>query len=138
MKIFQSVLATVASLYTLSSAQYLNETRLLRATGAHPEKSVGAAPKADNSKLKLHPEKLAELYYQNQIKERDIPVTYRNFFRLNANYPCFFGTYPVGADTPESVIDGHKYVCGLPHIDSSPIVYSFGSNQKHKISNYRY
>jgi hypothetical protein len=77
-----------------------------------------------------HQEKLAELYYQNQLQERRRSENYTLFVHLNANYPCMYGTSPVGADSAASISDGHKFVCGIHHINSSPVVYSFGSNKQ--------
>jgi hypothetical protein len=70
-----------------------------------------------------HQENLAELYYQNQLQERSRSENYTFFVHLNANYPCIHGTSPVGADTAVSIDDGHKFVCGIHQIKSSPIVY---------------
>lgn len=74
-------------------------------------------------------ELLAELYYQNQIAERNI--TQINFYqKFGANYPCMYGIFPVGLDSQHSIADGHKFVCGLLSISGKPIVYSFGSNRQ--------
>lgn len=74
-------------------------------------------------------EQVAELYYQNQLAERNI--TESNFYqKLGANYPCVYGTFPVGLDSQHSIADGHKYACGLLSIRGKPIVYSFGSNRQ--------
>ena len=76
-----------------------------------------------------HQEQLAELYYQHQLNERSDP--HFNAYRdIGANYPCIYGANPVGLDTHASIQDGHKYACGLLHVKSQPIVYSFGSNQQ--------
>ena len=78
--------------------------------------------------LLIHAEKLGELYYQNQLKERERSLNYNAFIHLTANYPCVHGVVPLGEDTPSSARDGHKFSCGIMHIKSNPIVYSFGSN----------
>jgi Methyltransferase domain len=83
-----------------------------------------------NKKWLLHAEKLGELYYQNQLKERNGSLTYTAFIHLNPNYPCVHGVIPLGEDTPSSAVDGHKFSCGIMHIKSAPIVYSFGSNRQ--------
>ena len=80
--------------------------------------------------LQVHAEKLGELYYQNQLKEREKSLTYNAFIHLNPNYPCVHGVVPLGEDTPGSAYDGHKFSCGIMHIKTDPIVYSFGSNQQ--------
>lgn len=77
-----------------------------------------------------HQEKLAERYYKNQLTERTRTENYTLYVHLNANYPCIHGTVPVGADSEASTLDGHKFACGIHQIKSSPIVYSFGSNQQ--------
>ena len=82
--------------------------------------------------LKTHianQEQLAELYYQHQLNERN--DSHFNAYRdIGANYPCIYGVNPVGLDTHASIQDGHKYACGLLHVKSQPIVYSFGSNRQ--------
>ena len=77
----------------------------------------------------LHQERLAELYYKNQLAERgDSKLNpYRD---IGANYPCIYGVNPLGLDTSASVGDGHKFACGIMHIKTPPIVYSFGSNRQ--------
>ena len=40
------------------------------------------------------------------------------------------GTNPIGLSDKQSIIDGHKYGCGIPYIEDDPIVYSFGSNNQ--------
>ena len=77
-----------------------------------------------------HGERLGELYYQHQLKGRGRSLPYNSFIHLNPNYPCLHGVVPIGADTEESIMDGHKFACGIQHIKTGPIVYSFGSNQK--------
>ena len=79
---------------------------------------------------KLYAEKLGELYYQNQLRERKRSLNYNLFIHLNPNYPCIHGVIPLGEDTPASIRDGHKFSCGIMQIKSDPIVYSFGSNQQ--------
>lgn len=78
-----------------------------------------------------HQEKLAESYYENQKKERDYknPVN-SDAMRVGSNYPCLYGTNVIGLNTALSILDGHKYSCGLNAIKSSPIIYSFGSDQR--------
>ena len=78
-----------------------------------------------------HQEKLAESYYENQKKERD----YKNplnvdAMRVGSNYPCLYGANVIGLNTALSILDGHKYSCGLNAIKGSPIIYSFGSDQR--------
>ena len=75
-------------------------------------------------------EYLAELYYQNQIKERAMIKKRRDFYRFSANYPCFYGVDALGLDDELSIKDGHKFTCGLSHINPDPIVYSFGSHRQ--------
>lgn len=104
---------------TSCSLQSSNETRHLLEDDHRSQKHLLA-----------HGEKLAELYYQNQLKERAKSLTYNAFIHLNPNYPCLHGVVPIGADTLASVADGHKFSCGIQHIKSSPIVYSFGSNKQ--------
>ena len=76
-----------------------------------------------------HQELLAELYYQHQLRERN-DLHFNSYRDIGANYPCIYGENPVGLDTHASVNDGHKYACGLLHIKSKPIIYSFGSNRQ--------
>lgn len=86
-------------------------------------------------------EHLAELYYQNQVAERNITLETNFYHKFGANYPCLYGTLPVGLDSPHSIADGHKFACGLLSIRRNPIVYSFGSNRQQdfetSILNYR-
>lgn len=77
-----------------------------------------------------HGEKLAELYYQNQLQERTRTQNYTGYVHLNPNYPCIHGANPIGSASEASIFDGHKFACGVHRIKSSPIVYSFGSNQQ--------
>lgn len=81
-------------------------------------------------RMMSHGENLGELYYQHQLKERGRSLAYNSFIHLNPNYPCLHGVVPIGADTEESIMDGHKFACGIHHIKTGPIVYSFGSNQQ--------
>mmetsp|Transcript_23556 Transcript_23556/g.23756 ORF Transcript_23556/g.23756 Transcript_23556/m.23756 type:complete len:352 (+) Transcript_23556:49-1104(+) len=81
----------------------------------------------DPSKL-VHDEILAELYHKHQLDERYIDKrTHSDLVNINPNFPCVYGTTPVGLDTPQSVSDGHKFLCGVRYISGPPIVYSFGS-----------
>ena len=110
---------------------------LLLATVIRPsESNLRGDEKSHQSKKQLlsHAEKLGELYYQNQLKERekDLP---KAFIHLNPNYPCVHGVVPIGEDTPKSISDGHKFSCGIQQIKSEPIVYSFGSNQQQDFEN---
>ena len=104
-------------------------TALLIATAMTPSICDPLSAEITHSK-KLYAEKLGELYYQNQIKERRRSLNYNLFIHLNPNYPCIHGVIPLGEDTPASVRDGHKFSCGIMQIKSNPIVYSFGSNQQ--------
>ena len=40
------------------------------------------------------------------------------------------GISPIGNNETTSIEDGHKFACGLHAIRGSPVVYSFGSNQR--------
>jgi len=72
---------------------------------------------------------LAELYYHNQKRERQfISMVNEDILKYNPNYPCLFGVNVLGDDSKESIIDGHKYSCGLQSVENA-IVYSFGSNR---------
>ena len=76
-------------------------------------------------------ERLAELFYKNQLGEREKATQMRfEYPHINANYPCFYGENAIGQPTSGSIDDGHKYACGLLAIKNPPIVYSFGSNSK--------
>ena len=114
-----SLVALLAVSKTSGSFQSANETRHLLDDEHRNQKH-----------LLSHAEKLAELYYQNQLRERTKSLTYNAFIHLNPNYPCLHGVVPIGADTVDSIKDGHKFSCGIQHIKSSPIVYSFGSNKQ--------
>lgn len=109
---------------TSSYSQHSNETLVLR------HLLVGEKDHQNQKHLISHGEKLAEMYYQHQLEERTRSLSYNSFIHLNPNYPCLHGVIPIGADTQASVIDGHKFSCGILHIKSSPVVYSFGSNRQ--------
>jgi len=88
--------------------------------------SVG--PRSSLNSLEIENlEALAQLYYRNQIGERDI-AREGSLQAIQSTYPCLHGKLPIGLDTKRSIQDGHKYVCGLHMINHAPIVYSFGSN----------
>lgn len=72
----------------------------------------------------------AELYYQNQKIERDIDTQMTFYHNIGANFPCMYGTFPLGLESAKSIVDGHKYGCGIDKIPSTPVVYSFGSNRQ--------
>ena len=72
----------------------------------------------------------AELYYQNQKIERDIDTQMTFYHNIGANFPCMYGTFALGLETAKSIVDGHKYGCGIDNIPSVPVVYSFGSNKQ--------
>ena len=78
-----------------------------------------------------HQERLAEAYYEHQKKEREYsnPVN-SDAMRVGSNYPCLYGTNVIGLNTALSILDGHKYSCGLNAIKGNPIIYSFGSDQR--------
>ena len=82
----------------------------------------------------MNQELLSELYYRNQLGERD-PNGHMSssYVQLNPNYPCIYGANAVGLSDKESVFDGHKYSCGLTEISGQPIVYSFGSDKRQVI-----
>jgi hypothetical protein len=73
-------------------------------------------------------EKLAESYYFEQLDERVVNVPL-DFYRIQANYPCLAGTFPVGGADHDGIVDGHKFVCGPHAIRGAPIVYSYGSHR---------
>jgi hypothetical protein len=77
-------------------------------------------------------EEVAELYYLQQKKERkEIKARTSDVDHvtmIGAEFPCIWGTYPVGGTNPDNIIDGHKFACALHFIHPNPIVYSFGSN----------
>lgn len=92
------------------------------------EPSTTNGPRASLSRSEIERmENLAQLYYKNQLGERDIPRS-GPLELIKATYPCLYGKLPIGLDTKRSIQDGHKYVCGLHTISQAPIVYSFGSN----------
>jgi hypothetical protein len=73
-------------------------------------------------------EKLAELNYVQQLNRVQGQVEVEEFSDIHVNYPCLYGTIPVGDASRNSVVDGHKYLCGILHIKGSPVIYSYGSN----------
>jgi Methyltransferase domain len=80
-------------------------------------------------------EHLAELYHKNQLKERSVRIVKGGGSEnvldfLQANFPCLYGEVPVGLDDRASIVDGHKFACGIDHILGPPIVYSFGCNRQ--------
>ena len=77
-------------------------------------------------------EVLAESYYYEHLEDRAITNMNPLFNNINANFPCIFGTFPVGGSDHESVMDGHKYLCGLLSIKTAPIIYSYGSHRDDK------
>lgn len=72
---------------------------------------------------------MAERFYEAQKVERTKPWS-THIVHYGAEWPCMQGITPVGMDTIESALDGHKYICGADFIAGDPIVYSFGSNKK--------
>lgn len=82
-----------------------------------------------NASMVAELEKLGELYYDEQKDERFYKVS-DDFNRIKPNFPCIYGVIPLGSADRESVVDGHKFACGLHAIVGPPIVYSFGSNQQ--------
>ena len=85
--------------------------------------------------ITLGREYLAEQYHYNQLKERGVRTKrgggYESVFdSLNANFPCLYGEVPIGLASASSIVDGHKFACGIDHIINQPIVYSFGSNRQ--------
>ena len=75
-------------------------------------------------------EQLSELYFQNQLKGRTFEAVIHAYSLIEASYPCLYGVTPIGQDSKASIFDGHKFACGIHHIKSRPIVYSFGSNRQ--------
>lgn len=71
-------------------------------------------------------ELLGELYYANQKKERNCERG-KELIELVPQFPCVRGITPIGTDAKDSIIDGHKFACGIHAISSAPIIYSFGS-----------
>ena len=115
--------------FTMSSSIALAIVLLLATIT--PSRCDPVESKHHNKKqLLIHAEKLGELYYQNQLTERNKSLSYNTFIHLNPNYPCVHGVVPLGEDTAKSAKDGHKFSCGIMHIKSEPIVYSFGSNKQ--------
>jgi Methyltransferase domain len=85
--------------------------------------------------ITLGREFLAEQYFSNQLRERYVRVKRGGGYEcgfdfLNANFPCLYGEVPIGLDTHDSIVDGHKFACGIDHILGPPIVYSFGCNRQ--------
>jgi hypothetical protein len=81
-----------------------------------------------NHSLLVQFENTAELYYQAQKTLRyDYAIIEKQLLKVESNFPCLMGVTPMGGDSQESITDGHKYACGILHITSSPVVYSFGS-----------
>jgi hypothetical protein len=74
-------------------------------------------------------EHLGELYYDEQKDERFYKVS-DDFNRIKPNFPCVHGITPLGSATKESIVDGHKFACGLHAVSGPPVVYSFGSNRQ--------
>jgi hypothetical protein len=71
-------------------------------------------------------DRLGELYYENQKKERGCDRGLE-IIEFVPQFPCVRGIVPLGSDARDSVVDSHKFACGLHAISSAPIVYSFGS-----------
>ena len=86
------------------------------------EDASSAYPKVSYEDLDL----LNDLYYQNQLKERGCDRG-KELLDLVPQFACTRGVIPIGSSTLESVVDGHKWACGVHAISSAPIVYSFGS-----------
>ena len=72
-------------------------------------------------------EDLAEAYYEAQKAERTEPWS-PALMNYGANWPCLYGTFPIGENTTTSIDDGHKFGCGIHRITGPPIVYSIGSD----------
>ena len=94
-------------------------------------------------------ESLAEIYHHFQKAERNfLPTTNfsryvgmpggngetgeiaEDFRKINNLFPCVRGIVPIGTDTIASIMDGHKFACGIQYIVGAPVVYSFGSHQQ--------
>lgn len=73
-------------------------------------------------------EKMAELNYEQQLTRIQGQIEVEEFSDIHVNYPCLYGIIPVGDVSRKSVVDGHKYLCGVLLIKGAPIVYSYGSN----------
>lgn len=82
-----------------------------------------------NASILAELEKLGELYYDEQKDERFYKVS-DDFNRIKPNFPCIYGVIPLGSEAKESILDGHKFACGLHAIIGPPIIYSFGSNRQ--------
>lgn len=67
-----------------------------------------------------------EKYYNEQKDERYVLVAV-DINRVHPNFPCVYGTIPLGAETAQGIDDGHKFACGIQFIKGEPILYSFGS-----------
>jgi hypothetical protein len=62
-------------------------------------------------------ESLAELYYQNQLLERNLNQNSTFYGNLGANFPCIYGVNPIGTDSLRSIQDGlYIYICIGIHI----------------------
>jgi len=114
----------------VSSQQALRGRRLQQVNATAEDEEMRTTHHRFHEKIR-HQEKLAELYYENQKKERD----YKNevnsdALRLGSNYPCLYGANSIGMNTAISIVDGHKYTCGVNVIKGTPIIYSFGSDQR--------
>jgi hypothetical protein len=67
-----------------------------------------------------------EKYYNEQKDERYVLVA-GDINRVHPNFPCVYGTIPLGSETSQGIDDGHKFACGIQFIKGEPILYSFGS-----------
>jgi hypothetical protein len=74
-------------------------------------------------------EDLADQYYTKRIMERRERQMEGEFLHIQAHFPCIYGELALGDTSEISLIDGHKYVCGVSQIPGAPIVYSFGSGK---------
>lgn len=74
-------------------------------------------------------EQTAELIYRQQLTRIEGQIEVEEFKNIHINYPCLYGTIPVGDKSTQSIKDGHKYLCGVNKIKGSPIIYSYGSSQ---------
>ena len=89
----------------------------------------GHHPHGFNRTVLAELEHLGELYYDEQKDER-VYNEAQDFAKVKPNFPCVHGVTPLGSADRSSVVDGHKFACGLHAVSKSPIVYSFGSNQQ--------
>ena len=78
---------------------------------------------------------MADNFYNYQLQEREIRFKKTQgheivYDYVNSNFICLFGSVPIGGIDKDSTTNDchHKYICGLDHINGSPIVYTFGSN----------